>query len=115
MAHGHDPQPGDTTEHEPHHSHTKLYVGIFFLLLVVTALEVFLPSSIARDMGIELSKVPEVLILLTLMTFKGACVMMFYMHLKGDRRMFGSLFVFPLIVVFGMIFSFLLLFQPKLW
>jgi cytochrome c oxidase subunit 4/cytochrome o ubiquinol oxidase operon protein cyoD len=118
MAHGHDPQPGEPTEieHAPHESHARLYVIIFFFLLLVTALEVFIPSTWLRDWtGFVWPHLLEKGLLLTLMFIKGAGVMMFYMHLKGDRRMFGSLFVFPLIVVFGMILGFIALFQPTLW
>ncbi len=112
MAHGHDPQPGEPTEHETHESHVKLYVVIFFFLLAVTMIEVLIPST---WLNLGLPKMAEVGLLLTLMVVKGAGVMMFYMHLKGDRRMFGSLFIFPLIVVFGMIMGFIALFQPYLW
>jgi cytochrome c oxidase subunit IV len=112
MAHGHDPQPGEVTEHEPHQSHSKMYVIIFFFLLVITAIEVLIPST---WLNLGLGKGIETALLLSLMVVKGAGVMMFYMHLKGDRRMFGSLFVFPLIVVFGMIMAFIALFQPELW
>ena len=112
MAHGHDPQPGEATEHEPHQSHAKMYVIIFFFLLAVTIIEVLIPST---WLGLGLPKVVEVALLLSLMLVKGAGVMMFYMHLKGDRRMFGSLFIFPLIVVFGMIMGFIALFKPELW
>jgi cytochrome c oxidase subunit 4/cytochrome o ubiquinol oxidase operon protein cyoD len=113
MAHGHDPQPGEPTEHEhAHESHVKLYVIIFFFLLAVTAIEVLIPST---WLNLRLPHLLEKGLLLALMFIKGAGVMMFYMHLKGDRRMFGSLFVFPLIVVFGMILGFIALFQPYLW
>ncbi len=112
MAHGHDPQPGEATEHEPHESHVKLYVIIFFFLLAVTAIEVLIPST---WLSLGWAKPLETAILLSLMVVKGAGVLMFYMHLKGDRRMFGSLFIFPLIIVFGMIMGFIALFQPELW
>jgi cytochrome c oxidase subunit IV len=112
MAHGHDPQPGEPTTHEPHHSHARLYIIIFFFLLIVTIIEVLIPST---WLNLGLHHLLEKSLLLLLMLVKGAGVMMFYMHLKGDRRMFGSLFVFPLIVVFGMILGFIALFQPTLW
>jgi cytochrome c oxidase subunit 4/cytochrome o ubiquinol oxidase operon protein cyoD len=112
MEHGHDPQPGEATEHEHHESHVKLYVIIFFVLLLITATEVLIPST---WLSLNLPKPIETMLLLSLMVVKGAGVMMFYMHLKGDRRMFGSLFIFPLIVVFGMIMGFIALFQPELW
>ena len=112
MAHGHDPQPGEPTEHEPHQSHARMYIIIFFFLLVVTIVEVLIPST---WLNLGLNHLVEKSLLLFLMLVKGAGVMMFYMHLKGDRRMFGSLFVFPLIVVFGMIMGFIALFQPTLW
>lgn len=112
MAHGHDPQPGEPTEHELHHSHARLYVIIFFFLLVITIVEVLIPST---WLNLGLPNLLEKSLLLILMVIKGAGVMMFYMHLKGDRRMFGSLFIFPLMVVFGMIIGFIALFKPTLW
>ncbi|HEY1017234.1 MAG TPA: cytochrome C oxidase subunit IV family protein [Herpetosiphonaceae bacterium] len=95
-----------------HHSHAKQYIAIFFFLLVVTGVEIAIPL-VSPGMGIP--KVPEVLLLLTLMAVKGTFVVMYYMHLKGDRRMFGALFIFPLIIVTGMMFAFFALFQPKFW
>lgn len=114
VGHGHDPQPGEPTEHAPHVSHAKMYIVIFFFLLAVTAIEVTIPV-LWRVFELESLHLLEKGLLLALMVVKGAGVMMFYMHLKGDRRMFGSLFVFPLIVVFGMIIGFIFLFQPELW
>ncbi len=116
MAHVHKTEAVQEYHEEQmqHHSHTKLYVLIFFVLFAVTALEIAIP--ILREEGmLPIAKIPEVLALLTLMTAKGAMVIMFYMHLKGDRRMYGSLFVFPLIIVVVMFLGFIWLFQPTLW
>lgn len=100
-------------EQEIHHSHWKQYVGIFFLLLVVTIAEVLLPIS-SESLGIP--KILEITLLLTLMVFKGTFVAMFYMHLKGDRRTYGMVFVLPLIIAALLfVFAFVLLFQPTLW
>lgn len=106
----------DVDHHEEHTSHAKLYVGMFFLLLFITAVEIAIPIFNSESMHIlSLPKTLEVILLLILMVIKGACVMMFYMHLKGDRRMFGTLFVFPMIIVLLMILGFFQLFQPTLW
>ncbi len=114
MAHDHE-KTTHVVEHE-HHSHSKLYVGIFFLLFIITAIEIAIPILNAPEVAITaFSKPLEVAILLVLMTIKGAAVMMIFMHLKGDRRMFGSLFVFPIVFVLAMAIGFLLLFQPVLW
>ncbi|GAA5526626.1 cytochrome C oxidase subunit IV family protein [Herpetosiphon gulosus] len=110
MAHGHDEHA--PTEHEAHHSHAKLYVIIFFVLLVMTGIEIALPIINKAEI---MAKQLEVALLLGLMTIKGAIVMMFYMHLKGDRRMFGTLFVFPIVCVLLMMLGFFALFQPVLW
>ncbi|KPL81418.1 cytochrome C oxidase subunit IV family protein [Herpetosiphon geysericola] len=110
MAHGHDEHA--PIEHEAHHSHAKLYVIIFFILLVMTGIEIAIPIINKAEIVV---KQVEVALLLGLMTIKGAIVMMFYMHLKGDRRMFGTLFVFPIVCVLLMMLGFFALFQPELW
>ncbi|MFD3164712.1 cytochrome C oxidase subunit IV family protein [Herpetosiphon sp. NSE202] len=110
MAHGHDEHA--SIEHEAHHSHAKLYVIIFFVLLVMTGIEIAIPIINKAEIVV---KQVEVALLLGLMTIKGAIVMMFYMHLKGDRRMFGTLFVFPIVCVLLMMLGFFALFQPELW
>ena len=105
MAHGHDQHDGHgSEEHVVHHSHAKLYIQIFVFLLVVTGVEVAIPQLHF------LPKVPEVLLLLTLMTIKGAFVMMFYMHLKMDHRFFTLLFGGPLLLATGVMFGLLFLF-----
>jgi cytochrome c oxidase subunit 4 len=110
MAHELDHPAGHgAEEHAVHHSHAKLYIQIFFFLLAVTGIEIAIPIF-HEELGI--SKIPEVAMLLSLMLLKGTFVVMFYMHLKGDRKMFGSLFVFPLIIVLLMVIVFLLLFKP---
>lgn len=110
MAHGHDEHA--SIEHEAHHSHAKLYVIIFFILLVMTGIEIAIPIINKAEIVV---KQVEVALLLGLMTIKGAIVMMFYMHLRGDRRMFGTLFVFPIVCVLLMMLGFFALFQPELW
>ena len=114
MAHVHHDKEAQEYKEEQHQhkSHAKQYIAIFFLLLFVTIVEVLVPIF-APDFGI--SKIGEVLILLTLMLFKGAFVVMYYMHLKGDRRMFGSLFIFPLLIMTAATFGFIWLFNPILW
>ena len=114
MAHVHHNKEAEAyeAEQQQHHSHAKQYVAIFFLLLVVTIVEVLIPLYAP---GFGIGKIVEVLLLLALMVFKGAFVMMFYMHLKGDRRMFSSLFIFPLIIMTAATIGFIWLFQPTLW
>ena len=111
MAHGHDSHDND--EHVEHHSHTKLYVGIFFFLFIVTGIEIAIP--LLNEGNAFISKQLEVAALLILMLIKGCIVAMYYMHLKGDRRMFGSLFVIPMVFVFIMMLGFFWLFQPIFW
>lgn len=103
-------------EQEIHHSHATQYVVIFFILLFITAVEIAIPIVNSPEIALtSLPKQLEVGLLLALMTIKGFAVGMFYMHLKGDRRMFGSLFVFPMILVLAMVLGFMFLFQPVLW
>jgi len=71
---------------------TYLLIGV--ILFFLTALEVaviYIPS---------IAQVPLLLIpiLMVLMTIKFALVVLFFMHLKFDNRLFASLFTAPLLI-----------------
>ena len=92
--------------HEDHtsgHPTWRTYVVVGFILTAITAIEVaifYIPS---------LSKV-LVPSLLALSALKFAIVVLFYMHLKFDDKLFGRVFFAPLflgaLVVIGMIILF---------
>jgi caa(3)-type oxidase subunit IV len=52
-----------------------------------------------------------VLLLLVLAIAKGSMVVMFFMHLKGDPRVFQLLFIVPFLIAVSMVAVFLVLFS----
>ena len=93
MAHG---------EHVDAGHSTRFYWIIGAILAVVTVAEVlvtFLPIP------------PLVLlaILMVMMIFKGACVVMFFMHLRGDANVFKFVFIAPLLMATSMVLAFIAL------
>ena len=87
---------GDVSEqamagHSEPHTSNRTYVGVAAVLAVLTALEVmvfFLPSL----------KPVMVPILLVLMAAKFGLVILFFMHLKFDSKVFSFLFAGPLLI-----------------
>jgi caa(3)-type oxidase subunit IV len=86
---------------EHHPSRARTYTLIFFVLLIVTALEVAVTYFPA---------IPQLPALLVLAVFKFLLIAGFYMHLKYDSRVFSAFFIIGLILAVGMLFSFLALF-----
>ena len=101
------------TTHEAHESPPRFYLTIGAILAVVTIVEVILawPGLLYNpehpDFGTEVILVP---ILLALSVIKGAMVVMFFMHLKGDARVFKFLFIVPFLIAASRFSVFLLLF-----
>jgi heme/copper-type cytochrome/quinol oxidase subunit 4 len=89
-THTHAPETAHV-DHTSGHPTWRTYVVVGFILTAITGLEV----------------VPA---LLTLSAIKFAIVVLFYMHLKFDDRLFSRVFVAPLflaaLVVIGMIILF---------
>jgi cytochrome c oxidase subunit 4 len=72
------------------HKHPN-YMGIFWILLSVTVLEV----------GYSLTKVPRPILiigLVSLAAFKAILVALYFMHLKFERKALGVLFASTLIL-----------------
>ncbi|HUF13304.1 MAG TPA: cytochrome C oxidase subunit IV family protein [Longimicrobiales bacterium] len=92
------------TEHE--HSSVKTYLLIGLILTVITAAEVaiFYIPAIA-DTG-WLAPV-----LVTMSAGKFALVVMFYMHLKFDSRIFSVAFFAPMVLAMVVVVSIILLFK----
>jgi cytochrome c oxidase subunit IV len=100
--------PGAPTEHDHAHAHHpgwKTYVVVGLILTAITAAEVsayYIPAW-------ENSKiyVPSMLIMSAV---KFVIVVMFYMHLKYDHRLFRALFTGPFIIaattLIGLMFLF---------
>ena len=98
VAHGHA-----ATEHE--HPTVRTYVIVFAILTVITIVEVaayYIPAFVASAFFI-----PSLLIMSAV---KFAIVVMFYMHLKYDHKLFRALFTGPLAIAFVTILALLLLF-----
>jgi cytochrome c oxidase subunit 4/cytochrome o ubiquinol oxidase operon protein cyoD len=92
---------------ESHESHsTKSYWIIGGILAVVTALEVavfLIESSFSATMFL--------VVLLGLAVLKGAGVIAFFMHLRGDAKIFQFVFLVPLLFAVTMCLGFLKLFS----
>jgi len=97
--------PNDPTDHHGHPS-AGTYVKVGVILTLITGVEVwayYIPSLVARQ-GVFIS------LLLILSAVKFATVVLFYMHLKYDHRLFRALFTGPFIVaavtLIGLMFLF---------
>ncbi len=96
--------PGHPHEHP--HPQTREYLVIATILTVLTAIEVavfYIPAIKASAIFVPL--------LLVLSAVKFALVVMFYMHLKFDGRLFTTLFVAPLLIAGGTVIALLFLFD----
>jgi cytochrome c oxidase subunit 4 len=112
MAHDH-PTAGDHPEQiamgEMHeHPSWSIYWKVAVILTVITIVEVwayYVPSFVASSLF-----VPSLLIM---SAAKFVIVVMFYMHLKYDHKLFRALFTGPLIIALGTIAALLLLFSGE--
>ncbi|HEX7593564.1 MAG TPA: cytochrome C oxidase subunit IV family protein [Anaerolineae bacterium] len=85
--------------------HTKPnYIGVFIALVALTTIEVI----------VTYLPVPRLPILIPLSVTKAVLVVMFYMHLKYDRRLFSGLFLIGVFGALAVIIAFVLLFTPPL-
>ena len=95
-----------TAAHDAHaHPTWKQYKWVALILLVITIVEVwvyYIPSFVASRLF-----VPSLLIMSAV---KFAIVVLYYMHLKYDARLFRALFTGPLIIAIITIISLLFLF-----
>jgi caa(3)-type oxidase subunit IV len=90
-------------EHEAH-EHNPPYMGVFWLLLILTVIEVgagYLPDLTGG--AVELPQIVLVPLLLALAVAKAALVGMFYMHLRYDTKWLSIIFLsaFALAICFG--------------
>ncbi len=92
---------------EAHESHgTGFYWMVGAILAVVTAIEVAI-FLVKDTIGHELF----LAILFILSIAKAAGVVMFFMHLRGDAKIFQFVFIVPLIFAVTMCLGFLTLFE----
>lgn len=92
-------------ESRPHKAHasTRFYVVIALILTVITAAEVMV-------FYVEYLAPVLVPILLVLAGAKFTLVVMFFMHLRFDSKVFTGLFVGPLIIAIAVIVAMLALY-----
>jgi cytochrome c oxidase subunit 4 len=108
MAHEHsEPSHADHTAMGEKHEHPtwKQYKWVALILTVITIVEVwvyYIPAFVASPLF-----VPSLLIMSAV---KFAIVVMYYMHLKYDHKLFRALFTGPLIIAVVTLIVLLLLF-----
>ena len=90
-------------DHATTHHSDKFYAVIFLVLGVITIIEVGLTNVHVAPVKYGS--------LIVLSAAKFALVIMFFMHLKGDKRMFSLLFVGPLFLGAVMLLSLAALFS----
>ena len=94
---------------------TRFYWTIGAILAVITIAEVIiaLPGVIYTpgESGFT-AELIVVLLMLAMMFAKGSMVVMFFMHLKGDARVYQMLFIAPFLLAVSMVAVFLVLFLP---
>lgn len=95
----------DPAEHVEHHPQWSTYWKVALILGIITAVEVWMYYSpaIVASRGF----VPGLLVLSAL---KFAIVVMFYMHLKYDHKLFRALFTGPLFIAASLLIALMFLF-----
>jgi cytochrome c oxidase subunit IV len=91
---------------EAGHPGAAKYIQIAVILSVITAVEVAVYYVLVGDLRALLGPV-----LIVLSAIKFAMVVMFYMHLKFDHRLFTGMFVFGLVTAGFTIIAFIALFH----
>ncbi len=102
--HTHDAEHGDHGAHDDHWSDLS-YVKLALALAVVTAVEVAL-SYMVDDLGKAFLP-----LLLILMFVKFFAVVMFFMHLKFDNKLFSLMFYLGLGLAFSVFVGTLMTFE----
>ncbi len=86
------------THIEQSHDHsTRFYWIVGAILAVITIIEVGVTFVLG---GILL-----LIVLLVLSVIKGGAVVMFFMHLRGDARVFQMLFIAPFLLAVSMLLA----------
>ena len=88
-----------TEEHAP-----RFYLIVGAALAVITVAEVLVTF-------VPMPAIALLAILMVMMVVKGAAVVMFFMHLRGDANVFKFLFIAPLILAVSMFLAMHLLFS----
>ncbi len=86
------------------HPSAKFYVIVGVILTVITAMEV----AVFYIQALHVVLVP---LLVSLSAIKFTMVVMFYMHLRFDSKVFSSVFVAPLVLGITVVVSLIMLFR----
>ena len=100
MANDHGSHASPDHAHE--HPTWKQYKWVALILTVITAFEVwayYVPALVASPFFVPM--------LLIMSAAKFVIVVMFYMHLKYDHKLFRALFTGPLIIAIATLFALL--------
>ncbi|HSA57696.1 MAG TPA: cytochrome C oxidase subunit IV family protein [Gemmatimonadaceae bacterium] len=101
----HDAQAGHgNPDHEHEHPTWSVYWKVGLILTVITILEVwayYIPSLVASPYFVPM--------LLVMSAAKFAIVVLFYMHLRYDHRLFKALFTGPLVIAIATLIGLLFL------
>lgn len=90
---------------QPNHisKHTN-YLGVFWALAILTALEV----------GATYLPIPRIPVLLPIAFAKASLVAMYFMHLKTDQRIYRYVFLFGILMGVILIVSLTIIYSPRL-
>ena len=110
MSHDHQPEVHTNVDHaamgiEHEHPTWGTYWKVAVILTLITVLEVwiyYIPSFVASRAFVP--------VLLTLSAVKFAIVVLFYMHLRYDHKLFRALFTGPLIIAITTLVGLMFLF-----
>lgn len=100
----HEPAGHPNPDHAHEHPTWKQYKWVALILTVITALEVwayYIPALVASAFFVPL--------LLAMSAAKFAIVVLFYMHLRYDHRLFKVLFTGPLTIAMATLIGLLFL------
>ncbi len=107
-----------TSDHTTHDSHSDtvhlpvigsitvsggIYTVVFGILGVLTLLEVLIAETIGKMEG-DTAEALKIVLLLGIAVAKSALVILYYMHLKDDSRIFLATLLLPLLITLLSIF-----------
>ncbi len=99
------PSTAHEVEHAVHaHPGAGTYVVIGLILTIITAIEV----AVFYIPAMHTYMAP---ILISLSAAKFVLVVLFYMHLKFDNRLFSTVFVMPLVLAISLVIALIILFK----
>lgn len=98
----------ETHPEAPHDTSTRFYWLVGAALAVITIVEVIVSLNgviVSHESPDFTSQIILLVILLVLSVVKGGAVVMFFMHLRGDARVFQFLFIAPFLIAVSMLLA----------